>query len=473
MQSRPVPRRRQARAALLLTVAAAALAACLVVLTPALAAPRSGEITSSSVLRGPLDETYSLVLSGPAGIYAAGSTHEHNSDVLISKSSYANRNLGHFSWSNPNNMNGVDIVNAVAGDRFGNVIVAGNTLSSMFFSWDLIVLKVSPRMELQWAVVLDGGDVRSDFARAVACDAAGNVYVTGQRGTSQGDDIWTMKLAAKSGAIVWQTLYDAGLNDSGDSLCLDKRGNVYVAGYSQNAEPDRETRGASDLVTIRYDRHGVQQWATRTDSPLHGADSPRHIALDSLGALFVAGETWNATGTMQQHVWLVRLTADGRELWQRTLDTSPWKDTAWAFKVGPYNSLYIAGYGYQFVTEEPDSLTSRGLIARWNRSGKLLWLREETPPTGGRVEFRDLVVDDQGNTWCAGHQRLPGSDAHAVVIKYDKRGNELWSSAWDDPSDTDEMFFSLALVGSRSVFAAGMATAPTGDHDAVLVAYRR
>lgn len=469
MQSFAAPRRRQARAAVPLALIAAALAAYLILVTPAQAA-HSGSITSSYILRGPMSDVYSLILTGSAGVYAVGSSHEHNIDVLISRNTLANKNRGHFTWSNPAKMNGVDAVNAVAGDRFGNIVVAGMTETRDYPDWDMMVLKVTPCMELQWAVVLDGGDQLSDIAKDVVCDRAGNAYVTGTRTTAQGSDFWTMKLAARDGAIVWQAFYDSGLDDGAGSLCRDAFGNVYVAGSSRNPEGDREARGTSDLVTVKYNRSGAQQWVTRTDSPLHHIDSPRAIALGRSGALFVGGEAWKITGTLQQRLWVVRITTDGHERWQRTLDMAPWKDSAWAFRVSKDNHTYLAGYGYKF---DDTTQTSRGIVACWNGAGRFLWVREKIPPAGYKVEFRDLVVDDAGSAWCAGWQILPGSGGDALVSKYSPRGRELWTRTWSDPPNRNEMYFSLALVGARSVFAVGDSVAPAGDYDAALIAYRR
>ncbi|MBN9523365.1 SBBP repeat-containing protein [bacterium] len=87
--------------------------------------------------------------------------------------------------------------------------------------------------------------------RALALDASGNVYVTGsyQPGWS-GTDYYTVKYNS-SGTPVWGIGYNGTASDLDDAVAVavDASGNVYVTGQSFGTDLDAPDR---DIVTIKY-----------------------------------------------------------------------------------------------------------------------------------------------------------------------------------------------------------------------------
>lgn len=455
--------------AVLTAVVAAALLAFAAAAGPAAAA--SGSILVWNTFRGTGDDLFQKIAPAPGGVYAAGYTVGTSNDVLIVKNSAANRNLGYRDWDNPA-VGGTDGVYAMAVDRFGSVVVAGATAGTGGASdWDLMVLKLDAASNPAWDVVLDGGVRGDDAARDVACDSDGNVYVTGWRTDAAGLHFWTLKLDAATGAIVWQAIYDNGdPSDMAAALCLDAQRNVYVTGSSRNVVAGL---GSIDIATVKYDARGVQQWVVRSDGPGHGMEYANDIALGRAGALFVAGDCQAAPGSARDDadLLLIRLSTSGGQAWLRTLDDrSHWSNLGFALRVSSANSAYVAG------TMSNGSYTRhKGIVARWNASGGLLWGRIWGSSGGRPAGFNDLVIDRAGTAWCAGYMTSshPGNDKEGLVCKYSAGGRNLWASGWEGPGRRDDIFYAVTLQGSSSLFAAGSSAYRGRGIDGAIVKYAR
>ena len=62
----------------------------------------------------------------------------------------------------------------------------------------------------------------------------------------------------------------------------DSRGNLYVTGYSGNAQTSPlNPSPMTDIVTINYAPDGIQRWVMRYDGPFHRRDYPSAITVDA------------------------------------------------------------------------------------------------------------------------------------------------------------------------------------------------
>ena len=139
-----------------------------------------------------------------------------------------------------------------------------------------------------WVARFNGPYNGGDSLQAMAVDSSGNVYVTG--GSAVSDivpDYATVKYDS-AGQQQWVAYYTGPGNnaDFAEAIAVDASGNVYVTGESY-------TSGAnSDYVTIKYNSSGQQQWVARYDGPAHQHERASGIAVDGSGNVYVTGWSW-------------------------------------------------------------------------------------------------------------------------------------------------------------------------------------
>ncbi len=217
---------------------------------------------------------------------------------------------------------GADRAYAVAVDLAGNVYVAGETDSADFPetgrldpvgpSTDAFVVKLDPTgSHVLWATIFGGSF--ADSARAIAVDAAGEVYVAGQtfspdfpagpgrrlpapiaHGTG-----FLLKLDADGRHVAFARFVGADLDASlATGVAADAAGRAYVVG--------RAGEGAAETpIYVAFDPDGAPLAWGPGAGPLcpreSGPDVPVAVAADSTGRAIVAGRTAG------RHLFVARL----------------------------------------------------------------------------------------------------------------------------------------------------------------------
>ncbi len=122
-------------------------------------------------------------------------------------------------------------------------------------------------------------------------DASGNIYITGKVQSGNNIDIRTIKLNAGF-VFQWAKTYDnVGLEDVGQSICIDGSGNVILTGYTTNTAGDR------DVIIIKYNSNGAAIWTkTYSAEGIQNAEG-KDIAVDNQGNIYVTGDIENGNNT--------------------------------------------------------------------------------------------------------------------------------------------------------------------------------
>lgn len=186
---------------------------------------------------------------------------------------------------------------AVALDATGNVFVAGNRATDVFLH------KYSPLGALVWA--RSGGGPGRDGAGSLAVDASGNAYLAGyflaqatfggvglaSQGGGNDQDTFLVKYDPL-GAVLWARNVGSEYHDVSGAVALDAGGNPYVSGdfsgtlvFGGTALP---TAGSSDVFVAKFTPQGTPQWALRDGGP--EAEYCRSLAVRGTGEPFVAGD---------------------------------------------------------------------------------------------------------------------------------------------------------------------------------------
>lgn len=234
----------------------------------------------------------------------------------------------------------------VIADHSGYVYVTGyvNPFGSGTL-YDCVTIKYDAADgDTVWARTYDGPADSSDQARDIEVDAAGNVYITGtSRGVGTLSDIITIKYNA-AGGEEWVMRYDnpdTSASDGGYGIEVDNAGNVFVVGQSQGLGT------GSDIVTIKYDSNGIQQWATRYNGPANDYDTPsdevggKCMALDESANIYVTGVSRGAT-SLNDFV-AIMYSADSVEQWVAGYNCCDSVDHALAIAIDTSGGVYICG----------------------------------------------------------------------------------------------------------------------------------
>ena len=239
---------------------------------------------------------------GNGGDYAAAIYVDTDGNVYVTGSSYGGSGTkydyatimydvnGNQQWVARYNgsINRDDYAAAINVDTAGNVYVTGPSYKTWRNrSSDYATIKYDANGNQQWEARYNGPGQDFDVAVAVAVDASGNVYVTGNsKGAGTGSDLATIKYDA-DGNQLWVTRYNGPANrrDEAHALFVDALGNVYVTGNT------KVSLFISDYLTIKYRTNGIRQWVARYNGPVNGDDRAYALALDESGNVYVTGHS--------------------------------------------------------------------------------------------------------------------------------------------------------------------------------------
>ena len=180
---------------------------------------------------------------------------------------------------------------AVKVDAAGDVVAAGETTNSdTHLDFTVIKFDGASGQEL-WRQVINGSADSNDVANAVAIDAAGDVIAAGViRNTGSDADFPVVKLNGTTGEVLWRAVTsDSGSpNDTASAVTVDDAGNVAAAGriINSNSPPD--------FAVIKFDGEtGDELWRQILNGTLNDDDEAFAVLVDAAGNIIAAGTTQN------------------------------------------------------------------------------------------------------------------------------------------------------------------------------------
>jgi len=326
-------------------------------------------------------------------------------------------------------------------DNVGNIYITGRSYLEQT-KWDYTTVKLNAQGETQWASVYNGPANENDTALMINADSAGNVYVTGVSSAAETNEDYTTIKYDSNGTEIW-----VGRQDNPDHLkeyprgqIIDKRGNIYLTGYSKTAN----TR--NDYNTIKYSSDGILLWDAIYNGPSHSLDYPVDQTLDDAGNIYVLGKSYTANhGT---DFLILKYSLTGNVLWSAQYNsTGGQDDEPVAFRVDNSGNIVVTG------TSKNDFLSSSISTVKYNSEGTLLWTSTYIDSIGIYMEAKALDIDNSGNIYIAG-DRLT-SNSNILTIKYDTNGNELWEAEYDDSRHSDNLPVDIEVDLSGNVYVSG------------------
>lgn len=395
-------------------------------------------------------------------------------------------------------------------DAYHNIYIAGSTLNDSN-NYDMLVAKYNSSGILQWKWQYDGPGNGDDIAIGLCLDPNNDLYITGNATNDSSIDAATIHLN-RYGTFMWAALYDGPGNgfDSGADVYF-ANGDVYTSGCSYNAN------GNSDILTIKYNNNGVQQWANLYDYNAQLNDAGVKITYYS-GYLHISSLvqtdttsyrcgviTYNTSGTlvgtkfstststgidqvndMVTDLWgyiyiagavpvagqgynydIIKLNSNLGVEWERTYNSaSSLDDVATGIKVDDLGNVYVTGY--TTTSTEGKNITT----IKYNSSGTQQWAEHyNNDDADGDDAATTMEMNTDGNIFVGGYTMSESNLLDFITIKYDTTGNHIWTITSDGNAHLNDKATNIALDDNEDVIITGVSETSPGTYEYLTVKY--
>ncbi|MGH2678633.1 MAG: hypothetical protein ACRDHB_09775, partial [Actinomycetota bacterium] len=243
-------------------------------------------------------------------------------------------------------------------------------------------LVIDPPVSLAYSTFLGGG--QSDQANAIAVDAVGSAYVTGETedgivdfpttpgaydtGQNGDEDVFVAKLSPGGDALVYSTFLGGGGSEQGLGIAVDQAGSAYVTGAADVGFPttpgayDTSHNSFADAFVAKLSPDGsALAYSTFVGS---GTTERGHaIAVDLAGSAYITGGTgptfpttpgaYDTVGKGGADVFATKLTPGGDDLAYSTFLGGSDFDQGLGITVDGSGAAYVTGGTRDAVVDFP------------------------------------------------------------------------------------------------------------------------
>jgi uncharacterized delta-60 repeat protein len=410
------------------------------------------------------DEAVALAIDDDGNVYVTGAGTGEGTGFDYVTIKYDKN--GNTKWVRRYNGPGNDFDRpaALAVDDNGNVYITGGS-TGIGTGLDYTTIKYDDDGHLKWVKQYNGPLNSLDRANALALDGKGNVYVTGFISTLSDEegnlsDIVTIKYNT-SGRQQWATVSDGRARDEANALVLDAAGNVYITGLSRTVELDPD----HDFVTIKYNTAGVQQWLQLFISPgYEQAGGANDLVLDEAGNVYVTG---GLSVKNELDYATLKYNNNGVLQWAVTHDgIANYRDNANAIGIDHNGNIYITGqseYDYYTIKYNLNGVQKKAL--RYDGPGDRL--------PGGIDMANALAVDREGHVHVTGGITRNNVDVDFTTYKYDNDGDREWKKTFNGPGNDADEAKAIVLDSKGNVYITGRSEGSGTGDDFVTIKYDR
>jgi hypothetical protein len=451
---------------------------------------------------------------------SADLTSNGSNDIFLLKLD----SFGNFSWAKSIGSSTSDESYAITGDDSGNIYTTGPFSGVVDFdpgdgvanltsagSFDIFVSKLDASGNYVWAKRMGG--TSSESGDAIEVDSSGNVYTTGEfSGTADFDpgtgtanltsvgqrDAFFSKLDA-SGNYVWAKNIGESLPAWGQSITVDRNGDVYATGGFQGTvdfdsgagTANLTSNGDYDVYILKLDSSGNYVWVKRFGGL--GNDTGFFLTNDYSGNIYTTGffngtvdfepgtRTSEFTSQGSADIFISKLDPNGGVSYWNNKSTSSniaasvfggeGGEQGISIAVDSSGNIYSTGVFTGTADFDPSdgvsNLTSAGendiFISKLDPSGNLLWAKRFGDTTGDTG--KSIAIDSSGNVLVTGDftgtidfdpgtgvaNRTSNGGYDFFVLKLDPSGNFLWAKNVGGEGAESGIFIAVDRDGNACV----------------------
>lgn len=356
--------------------------------------------------------------------------------------------------------NNRDEAHAIIVDSLYNVYVTGYSPRYFGINYDYCTIKYNATGVEQWVARYNGTGDTVDQARAIGLDESLNVYVTGRSWDwTTKSDIVTIKYN-NQGEEQWVKRYNGPANDEDQAyaLAVSPQGDIYVGGY-------RTATGSHwDCCLIKYNSAGELLWVSTYNGPGNSNDLIQSLAIDNLGNCYATGYSGGLNTGLD--IVTIKYNPAGETVWVRRYDgPSHDYDRGTDIAINQAGEVWVTGYSLDSISQQ-DCVT-----IKYDASGELQWLARYNGPVNGYDLANALVLDADNNVYITGISADSNGYYDIITIKYDSAGNEQWVARYDGLSNNNDYGKAICLDPFGNVCVTGYSQNIVSNHDYVTIKY--
>ncbi len=265
-----------------------------------------------------------------------------------------------FNWAKTYGGDGEDKANSVVELANGDLLICGYKKTQEKHIW---LMKVQPNGKSSF------GKTYKQMPRSEANDLKiykdSSIVMVGycSDAFNPNSDFWILRVD-KSGEKLWDKQFGDEENDeSASSMTITSDSCIVAAGTKHVGFED------TDAWIIKVDEEGELIWdASLGETNLDYA----HDIIETYDKeLIMCGETQVTGSDIHSSLWVVKLGADGKEIWNKTYDIDLWNYGTSLMEASDSSAIYVAGY------TRNKSLINRDIVLlKLDKDGEMIWSKK-------------------------------------------------------------------------------------------------
>lgn len=237
-----------------------------------------------------------------------------------------------------------------------------------------------------------------------------------------------------------QKLWSKQFGGAGDDLGFRIIPTTVSGGYLIVGSTNSLGNGQRDVFLVKVDAQGNQVWSKAYGTT--GDDDGKSV-MEVTDGYLVTGSAFNvANGTTDGY--LLKVDFNGNEVWSKFFGSATEIDKA--------NDLVLAADGNVVLTGSTGA-TSDGWLLKADLDGNQVWSKTFGGPLGD--EANSILKTTDGDLVVAGVTELTAANADAFLTRFDNDGNQIWTNN----------------VGRGSYLDWAQSVAPTEDGGFIIIGY--